>query len=373
MGGPIKKNQLFFFASVERTARRWYASQLVTIPPLDQRRGDFSAYSAIYDPITGNADATGRTPFPGNLIPASRQSRVAQQLISWLPQPTNAATSSNYFAGGDATLDRDCEDGKVNWNPSAKVSLFGRFGIANFNNLSPTIYGKADGSPIDSTLQAGPSEGRTISTAIGVTYIVTPTLVVDGNTGYTRLTTQVTPWDYGQNIGLDVLKIPGTNGDSPFESGIPSFVITGYSTIGTPGNTVPYFWHDNQFQYNGNASWTKGSHSIRFGFDPSRQDMNHKTAEQGAGSRSRIREASPRCGEGRRTPAPRLLNSSSDCPTASGRRCRPISPSPHDSGARATTCATSGRSAGDSRYPPASGLSCFPCPHERIAAWSSTT
>ena len=93
------------------------------------------------------------------------------------------------------------------------------------------------------------------------------------------------PIQFGQNVGLDVLKMPGTNGPTKFESGIPEFQVTGYETVGNPGSATPYFWHDNEWQYNANATWTKGGHNLRFGLDVSRQDMNHLTAEQGAGPR----------------------------------------------------------------------------------------
>ena len=114
---------------------------------------------------------------------------------------------------------------------------------------------------------------------------MSPTFLLDGNIGYARMAPSTYPIQYGQNVGLDVLKLPGTNGPDIFESGIPEFRISGYETIGNPGSATPYFWHDNQFQYNANATWMKGKHNIRFGLDISRQHMNHLTAEQGAGPR----------------------------------------------------------------------------------------
>ena len=51
----------------------------------------------------------------------------------------------------------------------------------------------------------------------------------------------VTPFQYGQNIGLDVLKIPGTNGPDVLESGIPHFGISGYETLGNSGSANPVF------------------------------------------------------------------------------------------------------------------------------------
>jgi hypothetical protein len=286
LGGPIVKNKLFFFVADEETSRRTNVSRLVTIPNAAQRAGDFSSFgTTIYDPLTGNANGTGRTPFVNNVIPLARQSRVAQQLNSWLPDPATAGATFNYLAAGNSTLDRNALDTKVNWNQSDKFTMFGRFSILNFTAFSPTPFDKASGGAIETAQQAGPGQGRTISTSMGATYIVSPTFLLDGTIAYARIAPGTNPIQFGQNVGLDVLKIPGTNGPTSFSSGIPEFQVTGYETLGNPGSATPYFWHDNEYLTNFNATWNKGAHSIRFGFDVSRQDMNHLTAEQGAGPR----------------------------------------------------------------------------------------
>jgi hypothetical protein len=83
LGGPIRKNRMFFFAAYDgyRDPRQTAAS-LVSIPTIAQRNGDFSALPVvIYDPRTTrpNPNGTGfvRDPFPGNIIRriASRPSR----------------------------------------------------------------------------------------------------------------------------------------------------------------------------------------------------------------------------------------------------------------------------------------------------------
>src|SRR5688572_31734757 len=69
LGGPIKHNKLFFFGNWERTQRRQTASANRTVPTEALRRGDFNGTgTVILDPATGNANGTGRQPFPGNVI-----------------------------------------------------------------------------------------------------------------------------------------------------------------------------------------------------------------------------------------------------------------------------------------------------------------
>jgi hypothetical protein len=95
----------------------------------------------------------------------------------------------------------------------------------------------------------------------------------------------VTPPDLGTNFGLDVLGIPGTNGPDPRESGMPPFYISGYSDLGNPESWNPLYRNDQSYTFNGNASWMKGAHDIRFGFDFVHHLMNHWQPELGGGPR----------------------------------------------------------------------------------------
>jgi hypothetical protein len=91
LGGPIIKNRLFIFGGYQQTWIRRTAgsSQTVTMPAAF-RTGDFSSLLAkgtvIKDPLTGQ-------PFPGNIIPSSRLSPAAQNLLKWSPLPATNVNS----------------------------------------------------------------------------------------------------------------------------------------------------------------------------------------------------------------------------------------------------------------------------------------
>ena len=66
LGGPILRNKLFYFGSYESTRDKQNATRTISVPSAALRRGDLSgSVNPIYDPATGTATGTGRTPFAG--------------------------------------------------------------------------------------------------------------------------------------------------------------------------------------------------------------------------------------------------------------------------------------------------------------------
>jgi len=87
-GGPLVRNNLFYFVSYEGTRDRQQLSKTVSVPTEAMRRGDLSASSTpIYDPMTGNANGSGRAAFPNNLIPAERIDPIVKRLLALIPLP----------------------------------------------------------------------------------------------------------------------------------------------------------------------------------------------------------------------------------------------------------------------------------------------
>ena len=109
LGGPIRKDKLFFLFSYQ--GHRVRSSQFVNAartPTTAQRGGDFSTAAANQrprDPDTGVA-------FPGGIIPASRLDPVAQNLLKFIALPNTpdgrveasrgtSEQNDQYFAKGD--------------------------------------------------------------------------------------------------------------------------------------------------------------------------------------------------------------------------------------------------------------------------------
>lgn len=277
IGGPIKKNKLFYFLSYDGILTRQNANGYYTVPTAAQKSGDFSADpTAIYDPSTGNANGTGRTAFPGNIIPSNRISPIAAQIAALTPLPNLPGNliANNYFASGPYVQNRDTTDAKVTYNVTDKLNFGVRFGWLNYYMDDPPAFGAIGGPQLGSTGGAeGEGHGNVFSNTITGNYMVSPRFVLDGYVGYTLQDSNQVPPGLGQNVGLDTLHIPGTNGSNGAEGGWPGFSFSTYTAIGNQ-TTVPFFFHNSNYQYVANGNLVRGNHTIRFGVDTLKKNLN---------------------------------------------------------------------------------------------------
>ncbi len=306
VGGPIAQNKLFYFVSYEGTRDHRVVDRTVTIPNQAMLRGDLSGSDTpIYDPLTGNADGTGRTQFqvlPGdpnyalcntaanpqclNIIPAARMDPIAQQIASHFPAPTFDRLTRNYFAQAPFEFDRGQLDTKVDYNVNAKFNLAGTFGVLHYKTSVPTVFGdEGVGRPIGGSSNPGHGSGNTYRLTVMGTYIFSPTFLMDAHFGWAKQQTNSEQPGLGTNVGSDVLGIPGTNGTRLFESGWPTIQFVegdgdgDFETIGVNENFMPYYRHDPQSQYVVNFNWLKKAHNVRFGADFYHMGLNQAQAE----------------------------------------------------------------------------------------------
>jgi hypothetical protein len=285
IGGPIVKNKLFFFSDWERTTRRRAVTALRTVPTAAMRQGNFNGTgTTVYDPNTGNANGTGRTPFANNTIPANRFDPASVTMAGLIPLPNQPVFPNNYLAIGNYSALRDNVDFKVNYNRSDKFQMFGRYSFSPYEFFDPPSLGEALGDATGGG-QPGTAPGLIQTAGIGGTYTVSPTVLLDANIGYTRLAMSAKNIDLGTNYGLDTLKIPGTNGSDYLQSGIPRFTFTTISSIGNPNVSNPFQFRDPQYVASTNLAVMKGAHSLRFGFEYSRYDINHFQPQASNGPR----------------------------------------------------------------------------------------
>ncbi len=242
----------------------------------------------IYDPLTGNADGTGRVPFAGNIITPNRIDSGVQNLLGrpeW-SLPNQLGTGSlglarNLLTDGNTYLRRGQTDGKISWNPTEKFSMFVRLGWGNNYWTTPQQFGVLGGPNMSLTnTAAGQGATNVFNGTISGTYILSPRLVFDAHFGYSINIAYSKQPAQDQNLGWTLLQIPGLNTSSLSreralnEGGMPSIVIDGFANLGSQTRFQPQQYYDPQRNMNANLSWIKGNHNLRFGFDSDFQASN---------------------------------------------------------------------------------------------------
>ncbi|PYT20298.1 MAG: hypothetical protein DMG58_34345, partial [Acidobacteria bacterium] len=285
IGGAVIKNKLFYFGDAQLTRRRTGSSVLTAVPTERARSGDFGEYlytdsggtvhNAIYDPLTGNADGTGRTQFPGNVIPQNRLSPEALAIMKFLPAPNavdqgGTTFRNNYAATGSENFDSNQWDTRWDYFINDKSSLFGRYSYAGFNKSAPGAFGVLPGGPaLDNINFAGLSDVLNQSIAIGYTRTFSPTLINDFRFGFMRYRVKVTPNGLGTHPATDA-GIPNLNTDNFYTSGMPAFFVQGDAgtnlgySLGTNQCNCPLNEQEQQFQFVDNLTKTVGNHTLKF-------------------------------------------------------------------------------------------------------------
>jgi len=271
IGGPIKKNKLFFFVDYLRVMDVEGTSTLETIPSAAYRVGDLSAATTvIYDPATGNQfTGVGRTPFAGNQIPLTRINPVALNILKLLPgtnQAFNQASpSNNYYAALPFTKTTDSFDYKMDYNITDKDRLSGRFSYARPVIFQAPIFGPAGGGNANGAFE-GTGVQKTYSAGLNYDHVFSPTLLTEARLGISHYHNVAQPSDYGQN-DASALGIPNVN-ISQFTSGQVGISVGGF-TSPLIGYSASLPWIRAEANVDLVNTWTKiiRNHTIKFGAD----------------------------------------------------------------------------------------------------------
>ena len=262
LGGPIKKDKLFFFVDYQGERFDTPASNnAFTVLTAKERSGDFSELLSQGIHIQ-NPNPNGPA-FINNVIPANLLSPAAMKIVNsqYYPLPINSNLVNNQTNTVHNATNVDQGDARVDWNVSDRDRVFGRYSQAFMTipstNSQPLIYSGFANYPIhngvlDWTRTMGPSLVN--DARIGVNYVVI-------------------------NNGAASNGLPDLNKQFGIPD-IPSSILTGqaFSTnnfISNIGNSNIYqLFADTTIEYEDTAILTKGSHTMHFGFQGYRQRIN---------------------------------------------------------------------------------------------------
>jgi hypothetical protein len=270
IGGPIKKNKLFFFGDYLRVMDHEGTATNETIPSAAYRNGDLSAgTTVVYDPATGNNFGANRTPFAGNQIPLTRINPVSTKILALLPgtnEAFNAASpNNNYFAALPFTKTTDSFDTKVDFNITDKDRLAGRMSFQRPVIFQAPIFGSAGGGDANGAFQ-GTGVQKTYSAGLNYNRLISPTLLTEVRLGISHYHNQASPSDYGQNDAA-ALGIPNVN-INQFTSGQVGINVGGF-TQPLIGYSASLPWIRAEASVDLVNTWTKiyKNHTFKFGGD----------------------------------------------------------------------------------------------------------
>jgi hypothetical protein len=284
-GGPLiipkvynGKDKTFWWFGYEGRQSISYSTVSFNVPTPAFVNGDFSGYkdaqgriSAIYDPLsTGAAPNFTRTPFPGNVIPAGRESPLAKYLFSIVPQPTTTANplaDVNYFGAVGSRSPLWYTTGRIDHRFSEKDQVH----LTESYNMSSTLYPTTAGGVGQPMLNgvAGMEFDSNQMQAWATTWVHTfsPTFFNE-----TILSFKRNEWFGGE--------VEGTNW--PDKLGLPNpFGTTRWPQINTLGlGNFAYITndtkknHENYIILDDNFTKIKGKHELLFGMHVRRDYLN---------------------------------------------------------------------------------------------------
>ncbi|HVZ83566.1 MAG TPA: TonB-dependent receptor [Terracidiphilus sp.] len=243
VGGPIRKNKLFYFLDLE-DSRQTQGITFADIVPTDaERGGDFSGSSkTIKNPFTG-------LPFDSNMIPPDMISDQAKFFLPFMPTQSEATFNANQ------SLDIVKSDLKIDATLTQSDHLLGRYSIADNQETDPNQF---------PALKTQALHSRAQNLAFNETHIFSPHWLNEARASYYRDYFLFGPILGGTNYTQEA----GITGFEEVEQSpsFPYISLSGYSSFNGSGNgDFPKSNRIRTWEYADTVSYTSGRNDIRFG------------------------------------------------------------------------------------------------------------
>jgi hypothetical protein len=248
IGGPIKRNKLFFFAGYQGTRTRSDpADRTAFVPSQQMLKGDFSGCSTFPATIR---DPLGET-FPNKQIPVTRFSQPSLNVVKFLPTSNDPCGRVTF--GPITQINEYQVLGRVDYQISDRQTLFGRYMATAY--YQPSAYALSK-NILDTAL--GGLDDLAQTWAIGHTYLFSPRTVNTFRASANRVAVFRFSDDYFDACDIGI----------KFTCFVPHqtvLTVTGGFNIGAGTNIYASFVPTN-YTVSDDVSLVRGAHQLAFGF-----------------------------------------------------------------------------------------------------------
>ena len=274
IGGPIRKNKTFFFASYQGNRRRegQVAPELTVLSPAE-RTGNFSElYSGQIDPATGYDTGQLYNPTTGNpyacaggvvcnVIPVDPV--IKNYINNYLPLPNRPG--NGFISAPVASIRDDQGIARLDHNFSAKDTLSAVYLIDDTGDSYPFEIIKGASTGGDVPVGSGFTDGYRYQTgSLSWTHTLSPTMLNELRFASNRVASlTAVPLQHTTPASLGFTSVTP---DDPKGTATPTVAVSGAFELG-PSPQGPTKIHDVTFQYQDTLSWTRGRHELKFGGD----------------------------------------------------------------------------------------------------------
>ena len=269
IGGPIRRDKLFFFAGYQGTELRSDGTQNSAFVPTPQElRGDFSVVASA---ACGGKAVTlpASLGFVNNQIAPTSLNPAALKISTYLPTPTNPCGQVNF--GLLSNQSEHMGVARIDYQQSPKNSIFGRFYITNFEQ--PSTFDGHDALTLNSNTQ----HDRVYSLTLGDTYLFGSNIVSSFRIGENRAEIP--------KIVDNFATWPQLLVDAPYNPApAPRVSVTGQGFgIGSGNSIINHDMTGPNTNVSEDISFVRGNHQLGFGVSYLRTLINYESGINATG------------------------------------------------------------------------------------------